>query len=45
MTIILPIVLAAVCLGLFSPRITYRHWSILGLWVVIVIAYNFFKHH
>lgn len=43
MSIVLPIVFFSVCLGLFVPRFTPRHWIILAAWIAGVITYNFFK--
>ena len=44
MTIVLPIVFAAACLGLFVRRITAAHWAGLAFWIALVIAYHFVKH-
>ncbi len=44
MTIVLPIVFFAACLGLFARRITATHWAILAFWIALVIAYQFLKH-
>lgn len=44
MSIVLPIIFFAVVLGLFVKRMTPRLWALLTLWIVLVIAYNYFKH-
>jgi len=44
MTIVLPIVFFAACIGLFARRITPTHWAALALWIALVIAYHFLKH-
>jgi len=44
MTIILPILFFAACLGLFSRRITTIHWWAMAGVILLVIAYHFFKH-
>ncbi len=44
MTIILPILFFATCLGLFAKRITAAHWSAMALVICLVIAYHFLKH-
>ena len=44
MTIILPIVFFAACLGLFAKRITSAHWAAMASVIALVIAYHFFKH-
>ena len=43
MTIVLPILLFAVCLGLFVPRMTTGVWLLLAAWILLIILYNFFK--
>ncbi|MGI4789054.1 MAG: hypothetical protein ACRYFS_09415 [Janthinobacterium lividum] len=43
MTIVLPIVFFAVCVGLFAKRITNAHWITLACWISLIIAYHFFK--
>ena len=43
MTIVLPIVFFAVCLGLFSKRITNAHWIALACVISVVIAMQFVK--
>jgi hypothetical protein len=43
MTIVLPIVIAAVIMGLFSQKVTVRHWIILSIWIMMVIMYNYLK--
>ncbi|MBV9852388.1 MAG: hypothetical protein JO250_22210 [Armatimonadetes bacterium] len=45
MNIVLPIVFAAVLVGLFARRVTIGHWVGLAAWIVLVIAYNFVKAH
>ena len=44
MNIVLPIMFAAVFLGLFVKRITRTHWIALASWISLIIAYQFFKH-
>lgn len=41
MTIVLPIIFFAVCLGLFAKRITTTHWIALAGWISLIIAYQF----
>lgn len=43
MTIVLPILFFAVVLGLFARRVTPRHWAALAGWIVLVVAYNYWK--
>ena len=44
MNIVLPIVFFAVVLGLFVKRMTPGVWALLTLWIVLVIAFNYFRH-
>lgn len=44
MTIVLPIVFAAACLGLFAKRVTPTHWAALVFWIALVIGYHLLKH-
>jgi len=44
MNIVLPIVFAAACLGLFVRRITSAHWIGLACWISLIIAWHFLKH-
>ncbi len=44
MTIILPILFFAACLGLFARRITAAHWTAMAFVIALVIAYHFVKH-
>lgn len=44
MTIILPILFFAACVGLFARRITSAHWWAMTLVIALVIAYHFFTH-
>lgn len=44
MTIILPILFFAACLGLLSRRITTGHWWAMACFILVVIAYHFLKH-
>ena len=44
MTIVLPIVFFAVCLGLFAKRLTRTHWIALACVISLVIAVQFVKH-
>jgi len=41
--LVLPIVIAAIVLGLLFPRINTRVWSLMCLVIIVVIAYFFFK--
>ena len=43
MTIVLPIVFFAVCLGLFARRITNTHWIALACVISLLIAFQFLK--
>lgn len=43
MNIILPILFFAACLGLFARRITTTHWWTMGVWIMLVIVYQYFK--
>ena len=43
MSIVLPIVFLAVGVGLFAHRITPRVWALLTVWIMLVIALNYFK--
>jgi hypothetical protein len=43
MTIILPILFFAACLGLFARRITPAHWVVMASVIALDIAYHFFK--
>ena len=42
--ILLPIVFAAVAVGLTVRRMTPAVWGGLLLWVALVVAFNFVKH-
>ncbi len=44
MTIILPILFFAACLGLFAKRITTAHWWTMAFVISLVIAYHFVTH-
>lgn len=44
MTIVLPVVFFAVCLGLFAKRITNAHWIALVCVISLVIAKQFLAH-
>jgi len=44
MTIILPILLFAVGVGLFVKQMTPRVWFVMIIWIMLVIAWNYFKH-
>jgi len=44
MKIVLPIFFFALSLGLFVKRINARHWIVLGAFVALVIAYNYFRN-
>lgn len=43
MTIVLPILFMAVGIGLYARRITAGTWVFLGVWIMAVILYQFFK--
>ncbi len=43
MTIILPIIFFAACVGLFAKRITASHWAVMALMIALVIGYHFLK--
>ena len=43
MTLIMPILLFAICLGLFVPRMTTRWWFVLAGWILLVMLYNYVK--
>lgn len=43
MTIVLPIVFCAVCLGLFVKRLTNAHWIALASVICLIIAVQFLK--
>jgi len=44
MKIVLPILFAALAVGLFTRRITTVHWLGLSLWVVFIVVYSYFRH-
>lgn len=44
MNIVLPILFAAVVVGLYVPRVTFRVWCALALWIVLVITFYYVKH-
>ena len=44
MTIVLPIVFCAVCLGLFAKRLTNAHWIALACVISLVLAKQFLAH-
>ena len=44
MTIILPILFFAACLGLFARRVTTAHWWVMAVFILLILAYHFFKH-
>ncbi len=44
MTLILPIMFAAIGIGLFARRVTLLHWVGLAGWTLLIIAYHYFKH-
>ncbi len=43
MNLVLPIVLAALLLGLFARRMTPWHWAGLITWITLVVVYHYFK--
>ena len=43
MTLILPIMFAAIGVGLFARRVTSAHWIGLTAWTMLVITYHFVK--
>ena len=44
MNIILPIVIAAVAMGLLVRRMTAGHWIAMSVWITLVIGYFYVKH-
>ncbi len=44
MTLILPILFAAIGIGLFARRVTAAHWVGLMAWTALIVAYHYFKH-
>ena len=45
MNIILPILFAALAFGLLAKRMSWREWTALTVWVLIVIARYYQKGH
>ena len=45
MNTVLPIVFAAVVMGLWVKRMTFGHWLGLASWIMLVIAYTYHKAH
>jgi len=43
MTIVLPIFLFAIVVGLAARRITPIHWIAMVAWIVAVVAYNYMR--
>ena len=43
MTIVLPILFFVVAVGLYAPRMTFRVWCVVALWIAMVIAFNYLK--
>lgn len=43
MKLVFPMVMFALCLGLFSRRLTSAVWAALGLFVAFMIAYVYIK--
>lgn len=43
MSIVLPIMFFAVCLGLYAPRMTLRLWLLMAGWILLVLLYSYFK--
>ena len=44
MNIVLPILFFVVGVGLFVRRMTPAVWCVIGSWIALVIAYNYFKN-
>lgn len=44
MSLILPIMIVAVVIGLTQKRMTFPKWLAVGLWICLVIAYYYIKH-
>ena len=44
MTLILPIMFAAIGVGLFARRVTPLHRAGLVVWTILIVAYHFFKY-
>jgi hypothetical protein len=36
---------AAVGIGLYAPRITYRTWILMAGWILLILLYNYLKAH
>ncbi len=45
MNLVLGIVFMAALMGLFVPRWQAKHGVILGVWVVFMVVYYYFKGH
>jgi hypothetical protein len=43
MKIVVPMVLFAVCMGLFARRITPAFWWTLGFGITLIVLYNYGK--
>ncbi len=43
MTLILPIMFAAIGVGLFARRVTSLHWAGLVAWTMLIVAYHYLK--
>jgi hypothetical protein len=44
MSIVLPIFFFAVCVGLFTRRMTPRVWYVMAFWIALVIAYHYLRN-
>lgn len=43
MSIVIPIMFFAVGVGLFVPRMTRGWWILIGVWITLILIYNYFK--
>lgn len=43
MSLVLPILLAAVIVGLFARRITPAVWLLMAGWILAIISYHYFS--
>ena len=43
MSIILPILVMVVAVGLFAPRMTSRWWLFIVGWILLILLYNYVK--
>ena len=43
MSLVMPILIFAIGLGLFVPRMRFRHWLLLAGWILLLLLYTYFK--